>query len=258
MNYNKRLPFITAVFNYILLQVYFFWPSLIYIALVFQILVFLFVIRQFLRASKRKYSGRWYHYFIWPFNFTFGLVAFSVLIPSTLILQAVFLVYFLLVFYYLKLVYRRLLKPDTFDRPEFDNFSSYANFVSFYFLSSAIYGLQTFLNVNISSLIFAVILFAYLTIFQVYWVNKIDLKKNLHFVLFIVLILTQIAWATSFLTLSFYILGLILAVSYYILIGIVRFYILGTLDARLVSLYLIFGFSSILLVLLTTRWISSG
>jgi len=65
-----------------------------------------------------------------------------------------------------------------------------------------------------------------------------------------------LAWAASFTSLSFYILGLILAVCYYILIGLIRFYLLGRLTRQTIKLYLIFGLSSIFLVLLTAKWIA--
>ena len=258
MNFNRSLPFFISVLNYIFLQIYFFWPSLIYIALVLQIISYLFAIRQFITAGGGNREVRWYYYLIWPLNFSIGLTAFSILIPSAYMLQILFFAYFLISYYYLKIIYRQLRSAGDFDKPGFENFSSYANFISFYFIASAIYGLQTFLGINISYLIFAVIIFTCLTIVQVFWANNIEIKKNLHFLLIIILVLTEIAWSASFLTLSFYILGLILAVSYYILIGIARFYIRGTLDAKLVKLYLVFGFSSLLLVLFTTKWISSN
>jgi len=73
--------------------------------------------------------------------------------------------------------------------------------------------------------------------------------------LLVCLVLVELAWSISFLTLSYYILGLILAICYYILIGLVRFYLLGTLDKKIAKLYLIYGFGALLIVLLTSRWI---
>jgi len=64
-----------------------------------------------------------------------------------------------------------------------------------------------------------------------------------------------LAWSVSFLTLSYYVLGLIVAICYYVLIGLVKAYLLDNLSAKTVKWYLIFGFLALILVLLTARWI---
>jgi len=87
------------------------------------------------------------------------------------------------------------------------------------------------------------------------WANRIDLKIGFFYILIISLVLTELTWSASFLTLNFYILGLILAVCYYILIGLTRFHLLDKLTKRLVKLYLFYGFGSILIVLLTANWV---
>ena len=50
-------------------------------------------------------------------------------------------------------------------------------------------------------------------------------------------------------------MGLILALCYYMLVGLVRFYLLGSINPRIVRLYLLFGFACMAAVLLTARWI---
>ena len=71
----------------------------------------------------------------------------------------------------------------------------------------------------------------------------------------IAFVLIEIAWSLSFWPLSYYILGLVMAIFYYIIIGIVRFYLLNELDRKIIKLYLVFGFLGITLVLLTARWL---
>jgi hypothetical protein len=256
MKNNRLLPLLAPLSIYLLLQVYFFWPKMMYLSLAAIILIFLFLIRQFIVENGHK--ERWWNLFFWPACLILSLVVFSTLIPNGFIIQILFLFAFFMLSAYFKTVYFYLVKTKNYRQDSLENLSSYGNFLSFYFAASAIYGFQVFLSVDIRYLMAILLVFTSAVVLQVFWANRIGVKENLYFLFIIVLVMVELAWAASFLTLSFYILGMIIAVSYYMLIGMVRFYILGNLNARLAKLYLIFGFLSITAVLLTSRWLGQG
>jgi hypothetical protein len=68
------------------------------------------------------------------------------------------------------------------------------------------------------------------------------------------LILVELFWSISFLPFNYNITGLILAVCYYVIIGLVKNHLLGKLDAAKVKMYLILGGVSLFLIMLTARW----
>lgn len=260
MKINRFLPILVPLFSFFLFQILFFWGKMIFIVLVLLNLLYLFTIRQFVLQSGFK--DKWYNIIIWPFCFLLGTVIFCVLIPRSLfgdlLIQFIFLINSFFSYYYFKAIYLFLIKARGEKSQTLQNLSSYGLFLACYFFVSGIYGLQVFLNIKTAYLMLAVLLFLSLIVYQVFWSNKIDYKKNFHFLLIVILVLVELCWAVSFLTLSFYILGMVVAVSYYILIGMLRFYLTGKLNARLVRIYLIFGFSSIAIVLFTSRWIGHG
>ena len=254
MRYNRLLPIIAPLFVLVNEEIFFYFPKMIYVIAVLNTLIYFFVIRQFIRASKRKEN--WLNFLILPVLFLIGSMFFSSMVSSKWLVQLLFILNAGFAYLYFRTVYRFLIDIKEYQADGLENISSYGNFLSFYFIASAIYGLQVFLNINIWILMIALLLAILVIIYQVFWANRIDVNARFFYMLIIGLILVEMAWAASFMTLSFYILGLVLAVCYYMIIGLTRFYLLNTLSRSIIKSYLIFGFSSILLVLLTSNWIS--
>ena len=254
MRYNRLLPIIIPLFILCNSEVFFYFPKMIYVIAVLNTLIYFFVIRQFIRASKRKES--WVNFLILPVLFLIGSMFFSSMVSNKWLVQLLFVINAGFAYLYFRTVYCFLIDVKKYHADRLENISSYGNFLGFYFIASAIYGLQTFLNINTWILMIVLLLAILIIIYQVFWANRIDVNARLFYMLIISLVLVEMAWAASFMTLSFYILGLVLAVCYYMIIGLTRFYLLNTLTRSIIKSYLIFGFSSILLVLLTSNWIS--
>jgi hypothetical protein len=256
MKYNRFLPLIIPALVFIFYEFYSFRPKLLFVVLVLMWLIFFFTVRQFLIEGKSR--EKWWSFIIIPGVFTTGLLIFSTMVPSRLIVQLLFVFNTIIVYIYFRSIYYYLVQPKRYKNDTLENLSSYGNFLSIYFISASSYGLQVFLGIEVwLTMILIIVTFA-LVIYQVLWINRIDMRRGFLFILVMCLALIQVAWAASFLTLSFYVLGLILAVCYYILIGLVRFYLLGRLTPSLIKIYLAFGFGSIIIVLLTANWISIG
>jgi hypothetical protein len=115
--------------------------------------------------------------------------------------------------------------------------------------------MQVLINAPVYLLMIFMLLAIFLVVYQVFWANNIDKKKALLYILISALLLTELAWSVSFLSLNYFVLALILAVSYYTLIGLLRFHLLNKLNKTLVKVYLSFGILAIVLVLLTSRWL---
>lgn len=253
MQYNRFLPLIIPGVVFLFLELFYFYPKLIYVSLVFVLLLFLFAARQFVLSSEKEEKS--WNILILPSVFTINLVMFSTLVSSKFFIQFLFFLCVVFLYYCFRTFYFYLIKTGSYKKYSLENISSYGNFLAFYFLASSVYGLQSFLNAPLWLLMLFLLVFIALIVYQTIWVNQINLKEGMFFLLLIDLILLELAWSISFLTLSYYILGLVLTISYYILIGLIRFYLLGILNRRHVKLYLVFGFSSILFVLLTARWL---
>lgn len=253
MQLNRFLPLFIPIIVFLFLELFYFRPNLVYVVVVFIALTFLFSLRQFIRVSGER-TGVW-NFIILPLSFTLGLVLFSVMVTGKLFVQLLFILDLIFLYIYLKHVYYYLTKSSYYKKHALENISSYGNFLVAFMFFSSIYGLQSFLNISVWILMLIVVVITALIVYQVIWINRIDLRQGSFYIILSCLVLVEIAWALSFLPLSFYLLGLVLAICYYMLIGIIRYHLLGNLNRRLVKLYLVSGLAAILLIFLTARWL---
>lgn len=248
----RFLPLIVPAISFGLLETYFFFPKLFYVSLLFILLLFFFTLYLFIKKSFSK--ERWVIFFILPSCFTCSLNAFVLLIPNNLIIQILFVFNTIFLYFYFRTFYYHLFRTDKYKDYVFENLSSYGNFLTFYFISSSIYGLQAYVSISVWVLMLVLLFFSSMVIYQLFWAFSIKSRQGLIFIPLLCLILTELAWSASFLTLSYYVLGLILTICYYILVGVTRFYLTDKLDNKIVKLYLFYGLISIFVVLLTARW----
>lgn len=253
MRYNHFLPLILSISIYILLELFIYYPKLIYVILLVVILLLFFSVRQFIIAGGKKESM--ISLLILPSIFTVGAVIFSTMIYNRMVVQILILLNVFFIYFYFRALYYYLIKIDLYKPYFLYNLSSYGNFLAFYFWASSLYGLNVFLKTPIWILIILLMFIIMAIMYQILWAYSIEIKKGYFYILLVTLVLVELAWVASFLTLSYYVLGLLLAQFYYILIGIVKLYLREKLNSKNLKLYLIYGFLSIFLVLLSARWI---
>ncbi|MBU4454984.1 hypothetical protein KJ586_00515 [Patescibacteria group bacterium] len=253
MKYNRLLPLLIPLIVLMFFEVFFFYPKMIYAVLILVNLFIFFTVWRFSRASDVDKS--WWNFFILPCLMSASIIAYTVLLANKTIIQSLFILNVILLYFYLRYVYYYLLRPAAYKPFSIENISSYGNFLTFFLISAACYGLQSFLNLRVWLLMAVVLLAAALIIYQIIWANKIDFKKSLPYILINCLILAELSWSLSFLPLNHNVSGLTLAICYYMLMGLSRHHLLGGLDKSKIKLYLSFGFISILIILLTARWL---
>ena len=252
MKYNRFLPLIIPLLDLILFETYYFKHNLIYVVAILAVLLLFFAIRQFIIAGNS--GDRWYNHFISPTMLILGVIALTTMIANKWLVQILLVGTVILIYLYLRMLYIYLVNFNLKQKEGLENFSAYSNFLAFYFVASSLYGIRAFLNYEVWPLMLLLLVSVALVVYQIFWINSIKLNIGSFYILLIALVVTELAWAATFLTLSYYILGLIVAICYYILSGITRFHLKGILDGKIVKLYLFFGFSSILIVLLSARW----
>ena len=250
---NRLLPLMAPILVFLFEEMYFFSPRLIYVAAVLANLLIFFTVWQFSQASE--VDKRWWNYLILPALMTLAVMAYSVFISNQFLIQFLFIFNIIFLYLYLRHVYYYLLNPLAYEVFSIENISSYINWLTFFLLAATIYGLESFLDLPISRLVIIMIIAAALLVYQIIWVNKIELKSGLPYILISCLLLIELFWSISFLPFNYNISGLALAICYYTIVGLVKNHLLSKLDAPKVKMYLILGSVSLFLVLLTARWI---
>jgi len=252
MKYNRFLPIIVPLFVLMLFEVFYFSPRMIYVVLVLINLFIFFTVRRFNQASD--INKGWQNFVILPSLMSAVVIAYCTLLSSKLIIQSLFIFNIILLYLYLRYLYYYLVLPASYEAFSIENISSYGNFLTFFLAAATIYGLQSFLNTSIWLLMVIMLVVTGLIAYQVIWTNKIDLSQGLPYIFISCLIIAELFWSISFLPLNHNISGLALAICYYMLIGLVRHFLLDKLDKKKIKLYLGFGFTSLIVLLFTARW----
>ncbi|MFA6106596.1 MAG: hypothetical protein WC745_02870 [Patescibacteria group bacterium] len=191
----------------------------------------------------------------------FPLVFFNSSVANLLVLNNEFLVQGLIFFstgmvwYYLKAVYFFHHEPLLYKSFQIRNISVYGNFLAVFFSSSALFGMRSFLNWPVWGIILVLTFLLLVVIYQLNWAHKIPPTDSSVHILVGSLILIEIAWSLSFLPLRYYILGLLFSAAYYVITGLTRHYLSGTLNAKNVKAYIGIGLFSVIIILLSARWI---
>lgn len=243
------IPAIVLVF----LEIFYFNPRMIYVILVLVNLSIFWAVWQFSKASDT--GENWRNFMILPSLMSVGVIFYSILLSNRLFIQILFVFYIILLYVYLRYVYYYLLRPSSYAAFSIENISSYGNFLTFFLISTAIFGLKSFLNISVWILIAALLIVSTLITYQIIWANAVSIKKGAIFIFINSLILLELFWAAFFLPINHYAAGLSMAICYYILIGMVRHFLIEKLDAKKIKLYLGFGLASLFIVLVTARWL---
>ena len=252
MKLNRFLPLSIPILVLMIEEIFFFYPRFIYVAGVLIVLLIFFTVWQLARASE--VDKGWWNYLILPAGMTLSVMSYAVFLSDKSFIQLLFVFNLVFLYLYLRHVYYYLLKPLAYQVFSIENLSSYINWLTFFLMSAALYGLQSFLNLSISSLMAVMIGTAVLLVYQIIWANKIEFKPGLPYILISCLILVELFWSISFLPFNYNISGLSLAICYYVIIGLVKNHLLDKLDAGKVRMYLILGAISLFLILFTAKW----
>jgi hypothetical protein len=238
--------YLTPFLNTVLFEAFFFRADFFYISLALSNVLMFSAIAAVTR--KKINSAEFWNFCILPFIFSNFLAIYSLLVINPYIIQFLFAINLFFNFYYLRNIYKG-------EKSGFlENISSYGNFLAIFFSFSAVYGLRVFLNTPVWILVLVAAAVTILIVHQTFWAYKINFRAGFAYILISCLILVQIAWALYFLPFNYNMLGLILAVCYYMMIGLIKVSFAEKLTSRNLKLYLAFGLGSILIILLTAKW----
>jgi len=252
MKYNRYLPVLIPLLIWLGTQVFLAYPTMIYVVIVVSVLLIFFALWQFARASS--VDKAWWNFLILPALLVLSVIVYSSLQTAGWFVQFLFFLNLVICYLFFRFSYYYLLNPLSYKISSIENLSLYGNFLIFFFIAASLFGFQLFLNAPAWLSTLAVALFSALIVYQVFWANKIKIRGNLFFLLVLVLILAELAWAISFLPLDNNIAGFTLAIFYYMMIGLVRMELVSGLSKDKLRFYLGFGFTSIVIILLTARW----
>jgi hypothetical protein len=258
MKYDRFLPLIVPFIVLLSFELLFFYPRSVYLSFGIALLIILVGARRIATVSEKK--EKWWSLFLLPLYLTIGTFLLVIILPlrssvGIALIQTIFALSTIIIHLYFRSIYSYLINTARYRKNSLAYFSSYANFIAVYFIASAAFGLQSFLSLSIWILMFIVLVFVAAAAYETMWASNISGPSSFFYLALSCLSVFEIVWVVSFLPLSFYIMGLLVAISFYIILGLVRMQLLDSLNRGIIKTYLTLGVMSLILVLMTARWI---
>jgi hypothetical protein len=253
MNKKYRAILIFSIFSLVLLELIYFFPNLFYYFLVV-LNVALFFVTSFLVKGIEEKNIK-FKILILPFLLLNSALFYAIISISSLLIQTVFIFSILLLFFHLRSIYLYYFKPLKKTIFRLEELGFFVSFLVWLFFLVSIFGLKNFLNLPIwqIDLILSPVLFVLLL--DLFWMNKITIKKNIYILLLILLTQIEIVTVIYFLSFSYLILALIVAIIFYSSVGIFLNFSKEEVNKKNIRYYINFLVISLLLIFLSFRWL---
>lgn len=183
-----------------------------------------------------------------------GLIFFLILSGSWLI--NLFIVLWVVIYFlYLHSVFHYFYRTRSVIFANFKNIISYVDILGVFLAVSALFNLYIFLNVSwwLILLVFLLTMLVFLAVEL--FLYQLSNRERLFYILTISLVATELLASLLFWSLSFYVIGAILAIAYYLVIKLSIAYINDKFELKLISQYLFFSLAALALILLTANWL---
>lgn len=206
------------------------------------------------KKSENKNIGNWLDFSVLPVFFNLSSILYFSIEQNIVIGQFVLLVNAFFLFHYFKNIYYLIANSENRNE-QLKNISFFCGILLVFFSASFAYGIKAFLGYPLLPVLIGLSLMVVAAWYQIFIFGTFSLKKNINFFLVALLSLLQIATVLFLLPFSYHLLGMIMTLAFYFVVGIGRLKLQGIIPKKQLKYYLIFTTLLGFLLLLTARWL---
>lgn len=252
MKKNSLYLILTPTLLWLLNELFIFEPSLFFVSLSLSLLILAFFVRLLITKNSKEF---WPQYILTPALFYFSFSFYSAILVNQVWIQIIFLFNAWFIYSYLKNIYYFF----SFGAPEREmklrRLLLSGAFLSVFALASTIYGLPIFLNWSFISLLIIFVLFS-LAVFGQFLIFSKNIDSTERIFLGVnTLILGEFAGVVFLLPLNYNILGLLVAIVFYLLILFNSWRIEDRLDFKNLRWPIAVASFIFIIILLSARWL---
>jgi hypothetical protein len=207
------------------------------------------------RQSNYMAFSELLNYLVTPLLLVLSTVLFLVFFNNIILYRVVAGFISFATFLFLENVFLYLYYPHKYILSSLENVSGYLNIVVVFFLYSGYFGLNVFLHLESRWLFVGLVFLNALLFLQTLFINKLKLKNTWLALALGVLIFSEFLWVSQFLAFSFLVKGALLALVYYTISGLFRYFFLESLTKKVVYRHLIVILVAGSMLLLTAQWL---
>ncbi len=216
------------------------------------ILLLLLIIKYISSLSIKKIY--FWSLIISPTVFLISSFLFYLFLNNEIIQRFFWLVVAIIITVFLYHIWLYYHKPVKYQAFTLENFSWYLNLLSSFFVISGIFGLITFVNFKLYLAFICIIIFSALIFYQIWWIEKLEVKKIIFFESLSILIALEIFFSLQVLPFNFYLLAFWWTGVWYIISKIFIKIAKGDLVFKKIIKQSIIVLIISVLLTVTTRW----
>jgi len=253
MRFKRFIPLILPLFIWIIGQTFLRLPALFYSSLALGALMIVLSVRYL--AGRHKPD--WPLLAIAPALFFLSISGYIAIIIGNFWVQALLLLIVWFLFAYCKNLYYYFTRPESESvyEDKLDNLLIAGSFMSVFAAATTLFSLPIFINWSIWLTLPIIAVFIGLMFIQFLPLKKMKSAPASGLILISVLGLAELTWGLSLLPLKFHLLGLFLAIAYYLALFIVRLHLRGALNRRVLKVPLLLSALAFIILFLTARWL---
>jgi len=253
MSFKRFIPVIVPLLIWFIGQAFWRLSNLFYSALAVGALIIILSVRYL--AGRHKPD--WPLLAISPALFFLSVSCYIAIIIGNFWVQTLFILIAWFLFVYLRNLYYYFTRQESESiyEDKLDNLLIAGSFLSVFAAATTLFSLPIFINWSIWATIPIIAAFIWLMFVQFLPLKKMKSLPAQGLMLASVLGLAELAWGLSLLPLRFHLLGLFLAIAYYLALFIIRLHLRGALNRRVLKVPLILSALAFIILFLTARWL---
>jgi len=190
-----------------------------------------------------------------PFWLIVASVSLMVIAEAEIFRWAIAIFTPLVIGFFYRQVYIYNFAPEQYQPYALENLSVSINIFIVFLAASSLFGFRLFLGLSWTMLLGIFVLIVLTLTYQTLWAHKLSHKQMVWWLLSSVALLGQLFIAMGYLPVQYIVSGIIIAIAFYLFIGLNRLVIRQAFRRRLVAQQVILSSVLTLVVLITARWI---
>ncbi|HJN85473.1 MAG TPA: hypothetical protein QF873_04140 [Patescibacteria group bacterium] len=249
----RTIPFLLGVVTAGLLLLISVWPSLVLLLSILTVVGVIYGIGH-LTGFGKDLEG-WWHVAVTPVLFVISTIAFMLFVESQILILVLPIAAGAFTFFFAEHLFRFVHLPSLYQPYALEHTSLVLHVASMFFLSTAFYGLQTFLQIPVWLLAIFFFAFSAMMVYETLWVSKIKDTKAVRVAVIGGLMFTELFVVFSFLPTSFFVNAAASTLVFYVFLGIMRASFLQRLSKVVLKRYAMLGIFMLILLFVTARWV---
>lgn len=252
MGYKRGIPLIVPLLIWISGQIFLRWPQLIYASLIIATLLIITGVKLLAGRGRKD----WLLLSIAPILFFWAFSSYIAIIIGDWLIQLLLILIFWFLFVYLKNLYYYFTRKESESvfESKLDNLLIAGSFLTVFAAATVLFSLSIFINWQVWLTVVILAITIGLLFVQFTPLKKVRAGRAKVLIGVSVLALAELTWALSWLPLKFHLLGLFMAISFYLALIIIRLHLRGTLAWRALKLPLLLSAAAFIILVLTARW----